>query len=646
MLPQRPGGLARADPRHVRTRQRPASRLRLLWSAARDLVSSSKSAHVCPRCAIWCRRIANGSLRQSIGRLNNENATDRARFVSGGRRGSWLRWVALVAGLLVLVATGVVLYEPELLELFTQGEQKRLEPETQLARPDDGLRELLVLALDGVDRALLYDMLRSGELPGLATLLAAKGGKFPHAYFDETLLSVLPSSTLAAWASVFTGEPPARHGVSGNEYFVRERRVVEAPAPVSIIDAKPVLEIYTDEYANKLLSVPTVYERMREAKPELSIWVSMSQFYEGATRLLLADRSVVADAFKALLSSTADGDELELYAELDEEVADTLTDALEQHQPAHVITLYLTGSDHYAHVHEKGPDHARRVYLKKVVDPLLVRIREALERHQSLADRTVVVLSDHGHTPVVHDARHALSTDDDDDPPAVLRGADFRLRPFELKLDEDEEDYQAVLAYGGAMAYVYLADRSGCAQAGQRCDFAQPPRFEEDVIAAAEAFHQANLTGKYAPGMKGSLDLILTRRPRPYAEDDAPFEVYTGSGTLVPLAKYMAEHPRATYVAVDSRLRDLAVGPHGERAGDVLLIANNGNVERQEDRYYFAGLYYSWHGSPSRQDSEVPFIVAHPRRTTAELAELTRRTLGDTPTHADVAKLLLEVTVK
>ena len=571
----------------------------------------------------------------------NKQSSERA-----SRRRAWLRWLALIAGLLALVATAIVIYQPELLELLTQGEQKRLQPEARLAEPHDGLRELLVLALDGVDRSLLYDMLRRGELPGLAALLAAEDGKFPHAHFDDTLLSTLPSSTLAAWASVFTGEPPARHGVAGNEYFVREQRVIQAPAPVSIVDATPVLEIYTDEYANKLLSVPTVYERMHEAKPDLSIWVSMSQFYAGATRLLLADRSVVADAFKALLSATADGDELALYAELDEEVADTLIDDLEEHPPAHVITLYLTGSDHYAHVHEQGPDHARRVYLQQVVDPLLVRVRAALVRHQALVDRTVVVVSDHGHTPVVHDDRHALSTEDHDDPPAVLRGAGFRLRPFDLKLDEDDEDYQAVLAYGGAMAYVYLADRSRCAETGQRCDFARPPRFEEDVIPAAEAFFQANATGKHAQSMKGSLDLVLARRPRPYAEDDAAFEVYMGDGKLEPLAKYLAEHPRAAYVAVERRLRELAVGPHGERAGDVLLIANNGNVEREEDRYYFAGLYYSWHGSPSRQDSEVPFIVAHPRRTTAELAELTRRTLGDNPTHADVAKLLLQVTVR
>lgn len=563
--------------------------------------------------------------------------------MKAGTRRSWPRRIAVALAVVALALAGLAAYQPELLELLAQGEQKRLQHEPTLAKPNDGLRELLILALDGIDRALLYDMLHKGELPSLAALLGGKDGNFPHAHFDETLLSTLPSSTLSAWASVFTGEPPVRHGVAGNEYFVRERRAFAAPAPVSVADASPVLRTYTDGYANSLLAVPTIYERMRSAQPQLAIWVSMSQFYTGATRLLLADRSVVADAFHGLLSSAADGDDLKLYAELDEEVADTLIDALEEHPPAHVLTLYLTGADHYAHVHEQGPDPARRAYLQKVVDPLLARIQEALARHGSLADRTVVVLSDHGHTSVVHDAKHALSTEDSDDPPAVLRGAGFRLRPFELELDKDEEDYQAVLAYGGAMAYVYLADRSGCSQAGQRCDFAQPPRFEDDVLVAADAFYQTNATGKGAPGMKGTLDLILARRPKPFAEDDEPFQVYVGDGKLEPLAKHLSQHPRAAYVATDARLRELAAGRYGERAGDVLLIASNGNVERREDRYYFAALYHSWHGSPSRQDSEVPLIVAHPRRTTAELSALTRSTLGANPTHADVGKLLLKV---
>ncbi len=107
-----------------------------------------------------------------------------------------------------------------------------------------------------------------------------------------------------------------------------------------------------------------------------------------------------------------------------------------------------------------------------------------------------------------------------------------------------------------------------------------PPRFHEDVLPVAEAFFRANRDGSYVPQLRGTLDLILTRRPAPPAEDDAPFEVYVGGGRLVPVEAFLEAHPWPTYVELASRLRDLAAGPHGERAGDVVLLANNGNRSR------------------------------------------------------------------
>ena len=55
----------------------------------------------------------------------------------------------------------------------------------------------------------------------------------------------------------------------------------------------------------------------------------------------------------------------------------------------------------------------------------------------------------------------------------------------------------------------------------------------------------------------------------------------------------------------------------------------NGNRERPEDRYYFAAPYHSWHGSPSKRDSEIPLIVAHPARSDRVIASLVRSALGD-----------------
>lgn len=318
-----------------------------------------------------------------------------------------------------------------------------------------------------------------------------------------------------------------------------------------------------------------------------------------------------------------------------------MSEMLEKESAPHVITVYLTGTDHTAHSAETGPDAVRREYLKDVLDPIFGRLKSALDKQGALRERYVIITSDHGHTGVVHDEKHALSTDIDKDPPAVLTQAGFRVRPFDLEVDA-EHPFQSVLAYGGAMAYVYLADRSTCVETKAPCDWTKPPRFEEDVLVAAEAFFQANTTGKYAKKMRGSLDMILTRKPRLHQEEDWPFEVYVGQGRLEPLASYLEQHPHPTYVEFDARLRDLAVGRYGERAGDILLLANNGNVDEPRERYYFAGLYHSWHGSPSRKDSEVPFIVAHPTRSSADLATWTRTALGKAR-QQDVTPLLLEL---
>jgi len=66
----------------------------------------------------------------------------------------------------------------------------------------------------------------------------------------------------------------------------------------------------------------------------------------------------------------------------------------------------------------------------------------------------------------------------------VLKQSGYRVRKPLLTLGALDRDYQAVLAYQGFMAYVYLADRSTCAEEHQPCDWPKPPRFKEDVLPA------------------------------------------------------------------------------------------------------------------------------------------------------------------
>ena len=547
----------------------------------------------------------------------------------------WWGWIAFAA------ASAIGCGSCGAAQLATQGEERDLRAEPQTRVPP-GDPTLLVIAIDGAPRGLLYELIGSGELPALRAILGGpERGELAHAHLDDTLLSTLPSSTLAAWASIFTGATPAQHGIAGNEYFARESRTLAAPAPVSISSMEPVARTYTESYADDLHQLPTVYERLRERDASFSAWVAVSQFHGGADRLLLADASLGVEAFGALIAGTGEDDaNLDLYASLDREAVETVIEALAERPAPKLITVYLTGTDHYAHGSTAGPEAALRRYLVEVVDPLIARLRDALDQHHALDGRAVLVVSDHGHTAVEADDAHALSTGDGpDDPPAVLRGAGFRMRPFELEVDANA-DFDSVIVYGGAMAYAYVADRSTCPRAGTVCDWARPARYEEDVIPLADAFFRASEQGTHAPGMRGTLDLVLVRRPVPLGEDARPFDVYVGDGRVEPLARYLEQHPHPHYVAVESRMRDLAVGPYGHHAGDVLLLARNGDEDRPEDRYYFAGHYRSWHGSPSRADSEVPLIVAHPERTPAQLARRVRAVLGREPRQSDVARVI------
>ncbi len=534
-------------------------------------------------------------------------------------------------------------------KLLGQGGVRELRERPETARPSSPDRPgILLVDLDGVDRKLLYAMLRDGEMPALARLLGGDGGgRFPHAHFDDTALSILPSSTMVAWATALTGAPPARHGITGNEFFIRETRQFAAPVPVSIDDTSPVIACYTDDYVDHFRTAPSVWERMRERDPDVLIWVAMQHFHPGADRLLHTSRAVLAKAMEAFLEEQAakrlsQKESWAVYEKLDDEVIDVVDEHLDDDPMPDVLSIYLSGTDSYAHVAQEGPDEARHAYLRDVVDPLIARLATGLAKRHALDDRWVVVTSDHGHSEVVHDDAHAMSMEGDHEPPALLAKAGFRVRPFKLDLPPDA-DFQAVLAYQGAMAYVYVADRSTCAQPGRACDWTRAPRWREDVVPVADAFYRNTRDGSLVPALRGTLDLVLARRPRPLGAVTLPFEVYVGNGSLVPIERYLRAHPHPAYVELESRLRDLAVGPHGDRAGDVILIAHNGDRTRPEDRYYFASPYRSWHGSPSRKDSEIPLIVAHPRLPATAIADAVRAHRGSYVRQQDIADILLEL---
>ncbi|MBA4158491.1 MAG: alkaline phosphatase family protein [Gemmatimonadetes bacterium] len=547
--------------------------------------------------------------------------------------------VWIIVGITVLVISAVAFFvisdtAGEVAKLAAEGGEVQLrEP----LRPLRGGARVLLIALDGVGDEKLREAARTGLMPHVASLLGADqgGGLYTHAYAVTDALSILPSTTMAAWSSIFTGRPASETGVLGNEWYVREEMRFYAPGPISVDDHQHTLEIYTEDLLGGAIRVPTLYELA-----DVRAHVALAPVHRGADLLTVPSLSDVAEAFGSLatgLASDAPADR-EIYATLDANSVDQLLETIREHGLPDLQVVYFPGVDLYTHLAEP-PLEELAGYLRDVIDPAVGRILNAYAEADVLRNTYVVFVSDHGHTPVLNDERNALGSDNDDGPPELLRNSGFRMRPFVLEPADDARDYQAAVAYQGAMAYVYLADRSTCPHPGTTCSWMLPPRLEEDVLPVVRAFEVASRTGRGAPKLHGALDLILAREPRPVGEDAAEFQVWDGQ-RLVPIGEYLAGNPRSDLLRFEERMRGLAAGPYGHRAGDILLLARTGMNRPIEERFYFSGLYHSWHGSPEHEDSSIPLVVARAGGNGEEIRSAVAEVVGDSPSQLDVVPLV------
>ncbi len=548
------------------------------------------------------------------------------------------KWIWAALGLAVTGFGGFFLRNAgpvgEVLELAAQGGDRVLRDPM---RPLRGGTRVVIFGLDGVGDDEFRRAVQEGDAPNIATLFGLEAGRdgYAHGYAMPDALSILPSTTMAAWSSVFSGHPPARSGVPGNEWFVREERRFLAPAPVSVSGHEHTLEMLTDGLVGNAIRVPTLYDLAG-----VRSHVSLAPVYRGADLFTTPDPGAVADLFAEVAKGVVGEQsvEREAYSEIDLTSVDNILESFRERGVPDLQVVYFPGIDLFTHVASQPLIQEAR-YLRTVLDSAIGRVLRAYDSLGVLDDTYFVFVSDHGHTPVMSDDRHSLGIEGDDEPPAILTRTGFRTRPFVLELAEDQQDYQATVAYQGAMAYVYLADRSLCPARGDRCDWSRPPRMEEDVLPVVRAFHRTNEEGDPIPGLKGTLDLIFTREPKAPGEDALPFKVFDGR-RLLPVAQYLARHPRPDLLRLAERLEGLAAGPYGHRAGDVLLLARSGLGRPIEERFYFSGPYQSWHGSPEAQDSKILIAVARTGSTAAELERLMRRVLGDRPSQLGVVELV------
>jgi hypothetical protein len=459
---------------------------------------------------------------------------------------------------------------------------------------------LVILDIDGLRRDVFLRALAEGKAPALAQLL----GEVNALHLDP--VSNAPSITFACQSSLFTGAHPERHGVIGNQFFDRFGRLTRGVPRFYAFDVGDTLAVddavavFTGEgLANSVLApgVQTLYERV--AARGLTSTVVHNMIARGATRWLPPNLIHLTRFFKGgwLLALSSEA--------FDDTMINTAIEHLRNGARPDVLTVYFMGLDHESHA--EGPA-AQFDYLTRVVDKQVGRLLAELRARRLAENALFVVLSDHGQIATPDDEQHSLRLSFPFD-----REMGYLFDALGLDVHDlpgEDPNCDAVVASNGGMAHVYLQHRAG--------HWADPPRFAEDVLPVANAFWEANLTGKHAPDLRGALAMILVRNVEREGWE-ADYRALTAEGQLIPLPEYLAAQPEIATVDAVNRLRHLA----SSVSGDIVLLAHSATG------YYFSAPLKGMHGGLHPEESECVLSFGWPDANPHQVA-LMRQTVQAT----------------
>lgn len=444
---------------------------------------------------------------------------------------------------------------------------------------------LIIIDIDGLRSDVFLKALEAGEVPNIARIV---GGREGTRACHVDAVSTAPSITFAAQASIVTGRHPGEHGIPGNESFDRFGRIAngrprhfgfDVGDTLAVDDA---IAVFTDGLASRLLckETPTLYETAAAHGMTAAVFYHM--YARGAD---IWQPPNVFDIARFTKGRGALGMEAGQY---DAGMLKQLIRCLDQgHQP-NVLVAYFMGLDHHSHLHGSASQPA---YLREVIDPQIGLLVDALARYGRLDGALFVLVSDHGQVDAVPDDRHSLRLGFPFDLELVhvfnALGLDVHDIPGE------DPNCDAVMGLNGGLAHVYLQRRDG--------RWADRPRYAEDVLPVAEAFHVMNTQGRYAEELHATLDAILIHN----VERDgwqAEYQAYLGKGQTQPLGDYLEQHSELEFVDAVNRLRLMVA----ETCGDLLLIAKG------REGYYFGRPTRGVHGGLLPGESETVLTFGYP----------------------------------
>lgn len=523
------------------------------------------------------------------------------------------------------------------------------------------IQTAVLIDIDGLRRDVLYntlaeDSLREESLRSLPNLCKIAGKLFfadirqsqeinldgdydvksSEGLVANRCISVFPSYTYPAQATIFTGLFPRNHGITANFHFDRAGKSLAANGKSENFSMYESLSFYMNEGScNRMLNqgTRTIYDYLHDQyKCAVSSNLFVSQNRNAVQHIIGMfpwrlpwrfegkDRAkidwLIPNIFKQtqfVTESAADG--IGSYRDnFDEEMMDDVISYLDDFRkhrcpPPNFITLYFGGHDHQAHLgvkDDRAPNRdirAQRDYLKNTVDTQLGRFLSLWEKliaqHPALSDALFVICADHGHTGADWDDNKRITRNEIK---KVLKYCGYDVLG-KSEFGELESACNCITTITAAAAQIHVRKAIfEYRSRGVKIDWTTPPDLK-DLEEIMQELSKAN-QGKSKENnfLAGAFDYILFKDHERETYRVYEFDTNRGMSNIQSIRKNFGAEKG--YIQAQERIDEF----YCDNSGDILLLVNYNEHYRFEKRYRMK----STHGSLLASDSYVPLIFSTP----------------------------------
>ncbi len=250
-------------------------------------------------------------------------------------------WIGLgiISVLLVIVVIVLLVSSTarRALNVAAEGSEIQLRETLRSIR---GETRVVIIAFDGVGDPLLREVIAEGKMPQVAALLGDQvhDDLFTHAYAVPETISIIPTITMTAWSSIFTGQPQSATGIPGNEWYAREEMKLYAPAAVSVNAYEHTVRVYEEGFLGQIAPVPTLFDLV-----PLRAHVSPVLMHRGVDVLNVPGPEDIPETFGRVSLGVLEDEPVEhnVFASLDTKAVRNAVRSIEEHGVPDLQVIYV-----------------------------------------------------------------------------------------------------------------------------------------------------------------------------------------------------------------------------------------------------------------------------------------------------------------